>query len=182
MVPRTQEAELFEAFQLFDKDASGFIDRDELGELMKALGLELSAAELNDMYTEMDPSGDGRIDFKEFAQASCPQTSIQEYGARQRPLLNSFCRDDVLLVTSFKALARDPEEQQTNLEMANAIFTLLDKSGDGKVSIAELKSALISMNPSLQVNLFAHARSSCAPRSILTYRLLYDILFMQPAS
>lgn len=65
-----QEAEIYEAFQLFDKDSSGYIDRDELGALMEALGVHLEQAELNNLYTEMDPSGDGRIDFKEFSLAS----------------------------------------------------------------------------------------------------------------
>lgn len=49
-----------------------------------------------------------------------------------------------------QVMARDPEEQQSTIEMATAIFLMLDKSGDGKVSVAEMKSALISMNPALQ--------------------------------
>jgi len=110
-----QRAELQDAFKLFDKDGSGYIDRDELAGLMKALGVDLGESELNNMYTEMDPSGDGQIDFDEFCLA----------------------------------MARDPDEQQSTLEMASGIFSMLDKSGDGKVSTAELKSALISMNPSL---------------------------------
>ena len=39
---------------------------------MKTLGIELREAELNNMYTEMDPSGDGQIDFKEFCQVARP--------------------------------------------------------------------------------------------------------------
>jgi len=77
--------------------------------------MNLDESQLADMYTEMDPSGDGQIDFKEFCQV----------------------------------MARDPEEQQSTLEMASAIFSMLDKSGDGKVSTAEMKSAMTAMNPSL---------------------------------
>jgi len=83
---------------------------------MQTLGVTLDETELNNMYTEMDPSGDGQIDFKEFAQA----------------------------------MAQDPNEQLSTVEMATAIFSMLDKSGDGKVSTAEMKSAMIAMNPSLQ--------------------------------
>lgn len=110
-----QEEELRQAFELFDKDASGFIDKDELAGLMQTLGVTLDEVQLANLYTEMDPSGDGQIDFKEFCEA----------------------------------MARDPEEQQSTLEMATAIFAMLDKSGDGKVSTAEMKSAMVSMNPSL---------------------------------
>jgi len=111
-----QEAELLEAFNLFDKDSSGYIDRDELSELMQTLGATLNETELNNMYTEMDLLGDGKIEFKEFAQA----------------------------------MAQDPNEQLSTVEMATVIFSMLDKSGDGKVCTAEMKSAVIAMNPSLK--------------------------------
>lgn len=61
-----QEAELKQAFELFDKDGSGTIDKEELGKVMASLGVELDETALASMYAMMDPSGDGVIDFKEF--------------------------------------------------------------------------------------------------------------------
>merc|ERR1719387_1293644 len=57
-----QEAELRQAFGLFDKDGSGTIDQSELRDVMGSLGVELNDSELATLYAQMDPSGDGTID------------------------------------------------------------------------------------------------------------------------
>ena len=66
------EAELREAFELFDKDRSGSIDKEELGLVMKSLGQDLSDSDLATLYVQMDPSGDGSIDFEEFKELIAP--------------------------------------------------------------------------------------------------------------
>jgi len=67
-----QEAELRQAFELFDKDGSGSIDQGELKDVMQSLGMELSDSDLATLYAQMDPSGDGTIDFGEFCDAMAP--------------------------------------------------------------------------------------------------------------
>ena len=54
------------AFRAFDIDGNGKIDRDELAQVMKNLGQELSAEEIEAMMKEADTDGDGTIDFEEF--------------------------------------------------------------------------------------------------------------------
>jgi len=54
------------AFRAFDIDGNGKIDRDELAQVMKNLGQELSAEEIEAMMKEADTDGDGSIDFEEF--------------------------------------------------------------------------------------------------------------------
>merc|ERR1719326_1430099 len=44
------EAELRQAFELFDKDGSGTIDKEELKLVMQSLGQDLSESDLNTMY------------------------------------------------------------------------------------------------------------------------------------
>lgn len=66
------EAELRQAFELFDKDGSGTIDQPELGAVMSSLGMELSDSDLATLYAQMDPSGDGTIDFAEFCDVMAP--------------------------------------------------------------------------------------------------------------
>lgn len=61
-----QEAELRQAFELFDKDDSGFIDREELGMALKSLGIALDEQEFELIYSEMDYTEDGKIDLAEF--------------------------------------------------------------------------------------------------------------------
>lgn len=54
------------AFEHFDKDKSGFIDRNELQLLADELGETLDDAELEAAMKEIDVSGDGKISFEEF--------------------------------------------------------------------------------------------------------------------
>jgi Ca2+-binding EF-hand superfamily protein len=60
------DQELRDAFNVFDADRSGFIDRKELKRLMKKLGQALSEEELDAMMEEVDANGDGQISFEEF--------------------------------------------------------------------------------------------------------------------
>jgi len=52
-----QIAEFKEAFSMFDKDGSGIIQATELGTVMRSLGQNPTAAELEDMINEV--CGDG---------------------------------------------------------------------------------------------------------------------------
>ena len=65
--PMTErEKKMKEAFAQFDVDGSGTIDKFELHELMKRMGITLSSSELNTMMLEADRDGNGEIDFNEF--------------------------------------------------------------------------------------------------------------------
>ncbi|KAK4101227.1 EF-hand [Parathielavia hyrcaniae] len=56
------EQELLNAFQVFDKDGSGTISSDELRNVLKSLGENLTDAELDEMIKLADRNGDGSID------------------------------------------------------------------------------------------------------------------------
>jgi len=58
--------EFREVFDLFDKNGDGKISAQELGEVMKTLGEDLSEEEVNNMIREGDINGDGEIDYEEF--------------------------------------------------------------------------------------------------------------------
>lgn len=50
-------------FRVFDKNSDGFITADELKNVMTNLGEKLSDEEINDMITEADLDGDGRVSY-----------------------------------------------------------------------------------------------------------------------
>ena len=54
------------AFKKFDKDGSGEIDREDLGELSADLGHALTPEQINDALIDLDLNGDGVIDLEEF--------------------------------------------------------------------------------------------------------------------
>ena len=61
---RRQEAELQQAFRVFDIDGDGLIDADELKQTMANLGETLSDHDIHAMIKEADRNGDGKVDFE----------------------------------------------------------------------------------------------------------------------
>ena len=57
-----QVTEINEAFNLFDKDESGFIDTDELKDAMRALGFVYDKKKVKDLMEQADKDGSGQID------------------------------------------------------------------------------------------------------------------------
>ena len=56
------------AFKVFDKDGSGFIEADELRDMMLNLGEKLTEEEVQNMMQIADIDGDGKINYHEFVQ------------------------------------------------------------------------------------------------------------------
>ncbi len=56
------EQELMNAFTVFDKDGSGTISSEELRNVLKSLGENLTDSELDEMIKLADKNGDGHID------------------------------------------------------------------------------------------------------------------------
>jgi len=63
---RDPEEDLRDAFNMFDADRSGYIDRDEVRALMKKLAQTLTEDEIDAIMEEVDTDGDGEISFDEF--------------------------------------------------------------------------------------------------------------------
>ena len=61
-----QIAEYKEAFSLFDKSGDGTITTKDLGTVIRALGKNPTEAELQDVINEVDPQGEGTVDFPAF--------------------------------------------------------------------------------------------------------------------
>ena len=60
--------ELLEAFDVFDKNNDGFIDREELKRVMDTLDQEITDQEAEEMINECDINGDGKVDYHEFVK------------------------------------------------------------------------------------------------------------------
>ena len=50
-------AEFREAFSMFDQDGDGVITREELGTVMRSMGLNRTEAELQEMIRQVDTDG-----------------------------------------------------------------------------------------------------------------------------
>lgn len=66
-----------EAFEVIDHDGDGFITITELRHVVTDLGLNLTDEEMDEMISEADPSGDGRVSYQGriieiYRQSKCP--------------------------------------------------------------------------------------------------------------
>ncbi|OQV19740.1 putative Calmodulin [Hypsibius exemplaris] len=73
-----EEKELKDAFHVFDKQGTGYITPSDLRVVLQCMGESLTEDEIDDMISEVDLDGDGRIDFDEFVAAMCEQTKPTE--------------------------------------------------------------------------------------------------------
>ena len=58
------EAEIKEAFRVFDKEGNGYISAAELRHVLTNLGERLKDEEVDEMIREADLTGDGQINYE----------------------------------------------------------------------------------------------------------------------
>lgn len=79
------------AFNVFDKDGSGTISADELRQVMKSLGENLTDEEIDEMIREADKDENGTIDctlFGPLPTISPPLAKSIDFWANDRPQTN----------------------------------------------------------------------------------------------
>ncbi|KOO20826.1 calmodulin-like protein [Chrysochromulina tobinii] len=80
--------EFREIFNLVDLDKGGTISKDELGQLMKTLGLKPTQEELNAMVAEIDADGSGEIDFDEFVTVMSRKELLSQIEPDENGMVN----------------------------------------------------------------------------------------------
>ncbi|XP_055508360.1 troponin C, skeletal muscle-like isoform X1 [Leucoraja erinacea] len=60
------EEELAEFFRIFDQNADGFIERDELKAIIMSAGEKVTEDEIDELMKEGDKNNDGKLDFDEW--------------------------------------------------------------------------------------------------------------------
>nr|ACO15054.1 Calmodulin [Caligus clemensi] len=63
-----QTEDLREAFRIFDKDKSGYIEAKEIISVTTTMGQVLTPEELRNFMQEADLDGDGKLDYNEFVK------------------------------------------------------------------------------------------------------------------
>lgn len=53
---------------MYDRNGDGVVSHDELRQVMRSLGLNLSHRETNKLIADADVNGDGSVDYMEFIE------------------------------------------------------------------------------------------------------------------
>jgi len=140
---------LRDAFSLFDKDGDGTITINELGDVMKSLGLNPSQEELRRMMREVDTDRNGTIDFNEFLTMMAAHSSAGSDGLDElRAAFNMFDKDGSgqISIQELKQVMHSLGERLTDRELEEMIHEA-DNNGDGEINFEEFCKVTVFLGP-----------------------------------
>lgn len=157
--PLIKDFMIREAFNMFDEDHSGEIDKREFSKLITSLGLELNEKRINELMKEMDKDGSGTIDFDEFS-AMMSSFQFGKESQIQQHLESAFNdydkdMDTFILPEDFKKVSEELDSIPISKEDAEMFITFCKHFGrekgiksinDNAVSKEEFINTLLQLN------------------------------------
>ncbi|KAM7198708.1 hypothetical protein V8F20_006023 [Naviculisporaceae sp. PSN 640] len=133
-----QIAQFKEVFDVFDKDGTGDITAEELGHVMKELGLNPSKTELQDLLAEADENNDGVINFEEFLNLMSQRVGDTDTEQELISAFKVFDKDGsgTISTEELRDVLRSLGENLTDAEL-DEMVKLADKNGDGHIDYHE---------------------------------------------
>ena len=133
-----QEQYFREMFNSIDVDGSGTLDRAEVAQLSIKLGRELRKLELDAAMAEMDPDGDGSVDFNEFktwfkSMLDTDSLVHELFAAADKDESGVIDREELRLI--MKELGNPLSPAQLDEAMA-----IMDSDGSGEIDFVEFSA------------------------------------------
>ena len=133
-----QEQYFREMFNSIDVDGSGTLDRAEVAQLSVKLGRELRKLELDAAMAEMDPDGDGSVDFNEFktwfkSMLDTDSLVHELFAAADKDESGVIDREELRLI--MKELGNPLSPSQLDEAMAT-----MDSDGSGEIDFVEFSA------------------------------------------
>ncbi|EFC43878.1 predicted protein [Naegleria gruberi] len=140
-----QIQEYKEAFSLFDSDSDGTIVTKELGTVMRALGLNPSQGELDDMIKQVDSNNNGTIDFKEFLVLMQKKMTDNDSEDEIKEAFKVFDRDNdgIISAAELRHILTSMGEK-FNEEEAEDFIREADTNGDGQIKYEDFCRLMMS--------------------------------------
>jgi len=138
-----QEAEINDAFKLFDKDGSGNIDFYELRDAMRALGLNMTKDEVKELMMKIDTDNNGFIDQNEFRILMIDKLKGRDQEEELRKAFRVYDQDDTGLIELYdlRRVANELSEVKEELDISDEYLRgmIYEACGDrnGKVNLAQ---------------------------------------------
>ncbi|XP_035716257.1 calmodulin-A [Folsomia candida] len=138
-----QIAEFQESFGIFDKNGDGTISTKELGMVMRSMGKFPSAAELEQMISEVDGDGSGTIDFQEFLSMMARNQGSRDEKMEVHESFRVIDKngDGFITVGELRQVMANIGENASYEEIQEMI-KVADLDGDGKVNFDEYFAVL----------------------------------------
>lgn len=131
--------EIKEAFDLFDVDKSGSIDKSELRNALSNLGIDNRNHTLNAMMKDLDKDGNDQVSFEEFLNMMTAKMSDKDTREDLEKVFRLFIGDDKadkISLKHLKRVANDLQENMTDPELQEMI-NRADADRDSYVSLDE---------------------------------------------
>ncbi|XP_067133449.1 uncharacterized protein [Centruroides vittatus] len=112
-------SEFKEAFALFDREGKGHIPVSELGNLMRSLGYSPTEAEIQEIKEEIDPDGNGILQFPDFLVLMAKKMRDED--------------DEEEIVEAFKVFDKEGHGFIYDAELRHIMTTLGEKLTDDEV-------------------------------------------------
>ncbi|KAK5078157.1 Mitochondrial group I intron splicing factor ccm1 [Lithohypha guttulata] len=132
-----------DVFSLFDKDGSGSISTNELGDVMKSLGQNPTAEELQDMVNEVDIDHSGSIEFTEFMTMMATTIQPKDFAEETKAAFRVFDKDGsgTISAKELRAVMKSLGEDLTDDEIDEMIKEA-DKDNSGSIDYEEFAQLL----------------------------------------
>ena len=141
----TEIKRLKEVFSYFDKNDDGEISTEEIGGVMKSLGLPITDEELKDIMNDLDENGDGHMDFDEFVVMMDRRMSASSQLAEIRDTFRVFDKkgDGKIDFDELKEVLTKLGEDVTDKDVRDMIREA-DKTGDGCINFEEFMAMMLA--------------------------------------
>ena len=140
-----EQAELKEAFDLFDHEKSGKLNIHELKVLMHALGFQVKKRDVVKCIHDIEPTNEGHVDFSLYAQIMAEKYSLRDPEEEILKAFQLFDHDGSgkISLKNMRHVAAELGEDLADEEL-QAMIEEFDRDQDGEISQEEFLTIMRS--------------------------------------
>jgi len=136
-----QTATMRKVFAMFDQAKTGFVETNKFVNIINTLGLNLDEDDLKVKITEVDPEGEGKVNFDQFCTVVMPFLEEEDDEAMHEELKEAFRLydkggDGYITTKVLKEILRELDNKLTEDDLDN-IIEEIDEDGSGTVDFDE---------------------------------------------